>query len=103
MNEIIEDFCKAWQTLDSTLIIKHLDKNFRYDSQWVFESLDYNGYVEYITGKFQTLKEHRCSISVEIVDDGGSKMLKLTQNEQICFYRIKISNGKVTKGDMCMF
>lgn len=39
MNNIIEDFCVAWQTLDAELIIKHLDNSFVYDSQWVFESL----------------------------------------------------------------
>ena len=38
MNNIIEDFCVAWQMLDAELIIKHLDDSFVYDSQWVFES-----------------------------------------------------------------
>ena len=38
MNNIIEDFCMAWQMLDAELIIKHLDDSFVYDSQWVFES-----------------------------------------------------------------
>ena len=28
MNNIIEDFCVAWQMLDAELIIKHLDNSF---------------------------------------------------------------------------
>ena len=52
MTSIIEDFCVAWQMLDAELIIKHLDNSFVYDSQWGFESLDCNGYKDYIRGKF---------------------------------------------------
>ena len=31
MNDIniLEDFCKAWQTLDANLITQHLDDDFR--------------------------------------------------------------------------
>lgn len=105
MNTIIEDFAKAWETLDASLIIKHLDESFVYDSQWVFESLDYTGYIEYITGKFNTIRENGGSIQVEIVDDTyfGGSMLKLGQGANVCFYRIRIKNNKVVKGDMCMF
>ena len=53
--DIIMDFAKAWQTLNTKLIEKHLSSDFIYDSQWVFESLDYKGYIKYIRGKFQTL------------------------------------------------
>lgn len=106
MDTIIDDFCKAWQTLDASLIIKHLDKAFVYDSQWVFESLDYNGYISYISGKFETLKRNGSIIEASVVDDPhfGSKMLKLVQNRSaVCYYRIKVQDGKVVKGDLCMF
>lgn len=46
MNDIIKDFCVAWQTLNAELIIKHLDASFVYDSQWVFSSLDCEGYKD---------------------------------------------------------
>lgn len=55
MGDILEDFCEAWQILDSRLIIRNLSKEFAHDSQWVFESLDYNGYKEYIQGKSETI------------------------------------------------
>lgn len=105
METIISDFANAWKTLNSELIIKHLSSAFQYDSQCFFESLDYDGYIEYICGKFKTLKQQDIIIDVEIVDDPyyGGKMLKLLQNETTIFYRIKVKDGKVVKGDMCMF
>lgn len=48
MNSILLDFYSAWQTFDAELIINHLDNNFVYDSQWVFESLNRNEYADYI-------------------------------------------------------
>lgn len=105
MSSIIEDFCVAWQMLDAELIIKHLDNSFVYDSQWVFESLDYNGYKDYIRGKFATLKKNGIQINASIVDDPylGGQMLMLGQDVQSSYYRIKVKNGKVIKGDLCMF
>lgn len=104
MNNIIEDFCVAWQTLDAELIIKHLDNSFVYDSQWVFESLDCNGYKDYIRGKFATLKKNDIRINASIVEDSyfGGQMLVLGQNGQSFYYRIKVENGKVIKGDLCV-
>lgn len=105
MNSIIEDFCVAWQMLDAELIIKHLDYDFVYDSQWVFASLDCNGYKDYILGKFATLKKNDIRINASIVEDPyhSGQMLKLEQNGQTCYYRIQVKNGKVIKGDLCMF
>ena len=43
---------------------------------------------------------------VETVPDRsfGGQMLKLTQRDgSVCYYRIKVKDGKVIKGDMCMF
>ena len=36
MDSVIKDFAKAWESLNPELIIKHLDPNFQYDSQWAF-------------------------------------------------------------------
>ena len=104
-DNILKDFCMAWKTLDAGLIIKHLDDSFVYDSQWVFASLDCEGYKEYIQGKFETLKGHGIWIDASIVEDpyGGGQMLKLDQNGKTVYYRIKVKNGTAVKGDMCMF
>lgn len=105
MENIIRDFATAWKTLNPELIIKHLSPDFQYDSQWVFDSLDKNGYSKYIRGKFKTLKDKSISIGVEIIDDPhlGGKMLKLIQSGQEVYYRINVSNTQVNKADMCMF
>lgn len=107
--DVITDFAEAWNLLDAELIIKHLDPSFQYDSQWVYSSLDYNGYIDYIRGKFQTIKMQRIPVSAAIVDDPykGGQMIRIVQSidgkDSIVYYRIKINNGKVVKGDLCMF
>ena len=105
MNDIVKDFCIAWQTLDAELIIKHLDDSFVYDSQWVFGSLDCCAYKDYIRGKFKTLKNKGIKIDASIVEDPYSinQMIMLKQNDKLSYYRIKVKNEKVIKGDLCMF
>ena len=98
--QIIEDFAEGWRKMDAELIIKHLADEFRYDSQWVFESLDRDGYANYLRGKFCNLKSKRISVLVDIVSE---TRLKLTQRDgSVCYYRIQVKDGKVIKGDMCM-
>lgn len=106
INQIVEDIAKAWETLDAELIIANLDETFVYDSQWVLESLDYDGYKEYIRAKFKTIQNTCSAPTVKVVHDGynGGLMLSLQQGSNApAYYRIKISNGKVIKGDLCMF
>ena len=51
----------------------------------------------------------RISVSAEIVDDPyeGGQMIRIVQSidgkDSIVYYQIKINNGKVVKGDLCMF
>lgn len=104
--QIISEIAKAWETMNAELIIANLDKTFVYDSQWVFESLDYCKYIEYIRAKFKTIKEKGTLPIVKIVPDNslGGSMVALKQgNNPPAFYRVKINNGKVVKGDLCMF
>ena len=103
--DIIMDFAKAWQTLNTKLIEKHLSSDFIYDSQWVFESLDYKGYIKYIRGKFKTLRRNRNNIDVQIVSVSELEgVISIQQNKgEPVFYVIKKKKGKVVKGDLCMF
>lgn len=103
--ELVATFAQAWRTLDPELIVANLDQSFRYDSQWVFASLDYSGYIDYIRGKFHTIKKTNSCVKVEIVPDQyeGGEMLALTQGASTVFYRIQVKDGKVVKGDMCAF
>lgn len=105
MYTVIDDIANAWRTFNPELIIKHLSPEFQYDSQWVFGSLDYDGYIDYIRGKFESLRQRNTIIDVEIVDDPycGGQMLRLIQAGKPIIYRIKIKDGLVIKGDLCMF
>ena len=47
--QILNDFAEAWNTLDAEKLLQHLDNSFVYDSQWVFESLDCEGYKKYLS------------------------------------------------------
>ncbi len=105
MDAILTDFAKAFETLNAELIIKHLASEFQYDSQWVFASLNHDEYVDYLRGKFETMRRNESNLKVDIVHDPwiGGKMLRLNQKGEISFYRIRTTDGKVTKGDLCMF
>lgn len=104
--EILDDICNGWNMLESTFIIKHLSEDFTYDSQWVLETLDADGYADYLTKKFSTLLANGAFVRAEIVPDSHSecgKMIKLTQSENVCYFRIKTKEGLISKGDLCMF
>ena len=103
---IVAEFAKAWEILDAELIISNLDDSFVYDSQWVLESLNCEGYKKYIREKFQNIKESGNTPMVRIVPDNymGGSMIALKQGDNApAFYRVKIKDGKVVKGDLCMF
>lgn len=104
--ELVATFAQAWRTLNPELIIENLDESFRYDSQWVLGFLDYHGYIDYIRCKFQAIRNTHSNLQVEVVRDPyeGGSMIKITQfNNHIAYYRIKVKEGKVVKGDMCAF
>ena len=103
--ELVAIFAQAWRTLNPELIVTNLDQSFIYDSQWVFESLDYSRYIDYIRGKFHTIKRRNAGVKVEIVPDPyqGGNMLALTQGSSTVFYRIQVKDWKVVKGDLCAF
>ena len=102
---ITKDFAKAWETLNADLIIKHLSPDFKYDSQWVYDSLDKKEYIEYIRGKFNTIRKSKSKIEVRIIHLSESKgIIAIRQDKgDPVFYVIQIKDKKVIKGDLCMF
>ena len=107
--EIVEDVTRAWNELNPELIIKHLSEAFRYDSQWVFDYMLYEDYIDYIKGKFNTIRNGNSKIVAKTVPDPhiGGWMTQITQYdgdiERPSYYRIKVENDKIIKGDLCMF
>lgn len=100
--QIVYDLATAWRTLNPELIIQHLAPEFRYDSMWVFESLDHDGYADYIRGKFSTIK--RTGSHLDIKEIPGRNAIAISQDgKEPAFYIIKIQDGKIVKGDLTAF
>lgn len=65
-----------------------------------------DAYVDYLTGKFNAIKRSNCNINVK--DTRYSDTLIEIDLEQsmpdivkVVMLQLKISNGKITRGDMC--
>lgn len=100
--EIVRDLAAAWRTLNAELLIEHLAPSFQYDSMWVFESLDRDGYAEYIRGKFDAIK--RTGSQIEVKEIPGHNAIAISQDGKApAFYIIQIQDGKIVKGDLTAF
>lgn len=100
--QIVHDLAEAWRTLNPELLIQHLAAEFRYDSMWVFESLDHDGYVDYIRNKFNAIK--KSGSKIEIKEVPGRNAIAIRQDEkETAFYIIQIKDGKIVKGDLMAF
>lgn len=106
---IVNDVTRAWNELDADLIIRHLSENFGYDSQWVYDYMLYDEYVEYLRSKFQTIKNSNSVIKAETVEDcyfGGwmTKVIQYDGNiERLAYYRVRVEKNEIIKGDLCLF
>ena len=100
--QIVHDLAEAWRTLNPELLIRHLALEFQYDSMWVFEPLDYDGYVDYIRGKFSTIKKSGSRLIIHEVPEHNAIVIVQDDNEPT-FYIIKIQGCKIIKGDMTAF
>lgn len=100
--QIVHDLAMAWRTLNPELIIQHLAPEFRYDSMWVFDWLDHDGYINYIRGKFNTIKRSGSQLTIQEVP--GRKAISISQDgKEPAYYIIKIKDGKIVKGDLTAF
>ena len=100
--QIVQDLAEAWRTLNPELLIQHLAQEFQYDSMWVFESLDHDGYVDYIRGKFSTIKKSGSKLTIHEVPGRNAIAIVQDGNEPV-FYIIEIKDGKIVKGDLMAF
>ena len=100
--QIVHDLAEAWRTLNPELLIQHLASEFRYDSMWVFESLDHDRYVDYIRNKFNAIK--RSGSKLEIKEVPGRNAIAIRQDDkESAFYIIQIKDGKIVKGYLMAF
>lgn len=100
--QIVHDLAEAWRTLNPELLIQHLASEFRYDSMWVFESLDHDRYVDCIRNKFNAIK--RSGSKLEIKEVPGRNAIAIRQdNKKSAFYIVQMRDGKIIKGDLTAF
>lgn len=54
--ELLIEYAKAWNNLDTSYLETILDDDFQYNSQWVMDTINgkYN-YLEYLSGKFRSI------------------------------------------------
>ena len=104
--ELLEVLAEAWRTLDASELVRHIHPDFQSVSQWVFASMYADEYPGYITGKFNAIKTSGSKVEVSVVSDDifGGNMIKLVQDgTKEAYLRIKATDGKISKMDMCMF
>ena len=100
--QIINDLVTAWRTLSPELLIQHLAPEFRYDSMWVFESLDHDGYVDYIREKFNTINRSGSQLFIQEVP--GRNAISISQDgKDPAFYIIEIEHGKIVRANLTAF
>ena len=83
----------------------HMKSDFRYNSFWVLEEMkSAEQYVDYITGKIQTLKSENIVIKTSMmhIKEWGEPCLVLEQEPDIetCLFVERSKNGLIAKMDM---
>ncbi len=74
---------EAYQTYDASTIEDYLADDMHYASMWVFhEMTSKEEYMDYLTGKLQTLKEHGVRIEFQIVQGRMHEKALLVTNDE---------------------
>lgn len=105
--ELVTEFAKTWNNLDSSYIHDLLAKDFHYSSQWVFNEINNNeDYLKYLIGKLKTIKSSGSELIAEIgiYRDKYCLVINQIQNgstKKVTFL-IETRDGEITKADTCM-
>ena len=83
----------------------HMEPDFRYNSFWVFEEMvSATRYVDYITGKIQTLERENIVIKTQMMYIRGTGqpclVLRQPDTEPICLIVERSENGLIARMDM---
>ena len=105
-----EDFLRKIEKMYSKYAIEdiycHMELDFRYSSVWVFSEItSAREYVDYITGKVQTLKRTNSIVKTTMmhIQGSGKPCLILEQNpnmEPACLTVERSTNGLIARMDM---
>jgi hypothetical protein len=113
MNEIelLIEYVKAWNNLDTSYLENILSDDFAYTSQWVFETMHgRDTYITYLGGKFKTMLKNPASIpSAEIAYfryaymDKDKPCIVLTQRDTQASLIVQVENGRIKQADLVGF
>lgn len=103
--KLLDLFAEAWRKLDAEIIIPYLAPDFEYSSCWVFSSLDYQGYIDYIRGKFEAVRKSNSQVVVEKgYNELDESAVVLTQDgERRAYLTIEVEDGKIKRADLMPF
>ena len=74
---------EAYQNYDASIIEDYLADDMHYASMWVFHEMTSKGeYMDYLTGKLQTLKEHGVRFEFQIVQGRMHEKALLVTNDE---------------------
>ncbi len=105
--QLLIEYAKAWNNLDISYLKDILSDDFEYTSQWVFDTIHgKENYIDYLEGKFKTIKETNAYPQAEIgyykyaYGVKNKPCIVIEQNENKMSILVEISNGKITKANM---
>lgn len=99
--QLIEKLALCWQHLDARIIAPYLDKDFHYTNDAVFyEMSSRREFLNYLVGKFNTLKKGTNPIGVRIGRMEGTDEFALLLHQgaynQTLIVTIEVNNGRIT-------
>lgn len=97
-------YAEAWKKLDASIIEPYLSDDFTYGSMWVFQSLDREGYLEYLKGKFKTIAETAAQPEVSIArSENADLCVFLNQRGNKAYIHLKVKDDKISEAYMMAF
>lgn len=105
--ELVIEFAKTWNNLDTSYIRELLIDDFKYASQWVFSEIENKtDYLSYLDGKLLAIANSDSSVVAELGIYNTNYCLVLTQNQnginQQVTFLIETKDGKIVRADTCM-
>lgn len=103
--QLVEKYAEAWRQLDADIIVPYLAESFTYSSMWVFQTLDRDGYIEYLKGKFKAIRQTGGTPQVATgVNSAGIPSVILKQGDNPpAFITVKSQDGLLTEAYMLGF
>jgi len=79
----LNKLAEAYQTYDASIVVDYLADDMHYASMWVFnEMTSKQEYMDYLTGKLQTLKKNGVRMEFQIVQGRMHEKALLVTNDE---------------------